>query len=237
MHTQSLLIKLLALFFFCTGILLTGCSTKGHVPDTGYLEQPERMTKSKKYPFNRQWFDASVNWTAFDKVYIAPVDIDHLKHLSWWQKASLRNDLNLSAEKLAHYTRLHFKEAFNASNGRFTVVNKPGPKVLVIELAIVELVPTKAWLNTIEFAGMFMALDKGFTAIESRLLDGGNGKVIATVADGESGRNTLFSAADFTWWGHSRNTINYFAKSFEQVLADGWQGHVSSRSPFALITW
>ena len=198
MQKLSFLFKVTTLIFLCIVVLLTGCSTKGNVQDTGYLEQSERMTKSDKYPFNRQWFDTNVDWGAFDKVYISTVNIDHLKHLSWWQKASLNSDLNSSAEQLAVYTRGQFEDAFRNSNGRFTVVSAPGPDVLVIELAIVELVPTKAWLNTIEFAGVFMAFDKGFTAIESRMRDGGSGEVIATITDGESGRNTVFSTNDFT---------------------------------------
>lgn len=237
MKKQTFLIRSAALVFLAVSVMLSGCATKGHVPDTGYVKDPEQMTKSKKYPFNRQWFNAEVDWAAFDEVYIPPVNIDHLKHLSWWQQASLDGDLNKSAEELAHYTRVQFQDAFRKSKGRFTVVNAPGPNVLVIELAIVELVPTKAWLNTIEFAGAFMAFDKGFTAIESRMRDGGNGKIIATVADGESGRSTVFSGADFTWWGHTKNTIEYFAKTFEEVLADDWQQRVSSRSSFALVTW
>lgn len=234
---QSLFFKTSALIILFATVSMAACSNKGQVPNTGYLEDPGRMTASKRYPFNRQWYDSNVNWAAFDKVYIPPVDIKHLKHLSWWQKASLDSDLNRSAEELARYTRVQFQDAFRNSKGRFSVVNAPGPNVLVIEIGIVELVPTKAWLNTIEFAAAFMAFDKGFTALESRMRDGGTGKVIATIADGESGRTTLFSGADFTWWGHSKNTIEYLAKTFEEVLDDGWQGRVSSRSSFALVTW
>ncbi len=43
-------------------------------------------------------------------------------------------------------------------------------------------------------AEMFMASEKGFTAIKSQMRDVGNGKVIAMISDGESGRKTLISA-------------------------------------------
>lgn len=237
MQNHSYLYRFVTFGFLVITIMLGGCSNKGKVADTGFLEDPQRMTSSDKYPFNRQWFDTTIDWSKYHHVYIPPVNIDHLKHLSWWQKASLDTDIKASAEQFALYTRNQFIEAFNQSNGRFSVVNAPGPDVLVIEVAIVELVPTKAWLNTIEFGAMLMAFDKGFTAIESRMRDGGTGQVVATLADGESGRATVFSTADFSWWGHSKNTIEYLAKTFEEVLADGWQGRVSSRSSFALITW
>lgn len=97
------------------------------------------------------------------------------------------------------------------------------------------VIPATVWLDAIDYVQNYQVFEQGYTAVESRMRDGGSGKVIATVEVGEGGRGS--SGPGFTWWGHSRSTIKYFAQTFENIVADGWQERVSSRSPFTLVTW
>lgn len=216
-----------------------GCSTHQSKPGkSGYLKSTEQMARSKELPFYREWHDSDVNWKQFTKVYIAPVDTSHIEHMTWWQKASFDRDLQKGRNEAANYMHRQFEKAFSKnSNGHFTLVDQPGPGVLTIETAITELVPSKAWLNTVESLSIFVTTSKGTIAMESRIIDGSTGKTIATVADTKNGRTTVFSGADFSWWGHSKNAIDSWATDFEAVIAKGWNGRVKARSEFALITW
>lgn len=233
------LLKPVTIAATCMFVFLSGCSTHQSKPGkTGYLKQTEQMSTSKNLPFHREWYDSEVNWNSFKKVYIAPVDTSHLEHASWWQKMSLNRNLDKGRNEVGNNMHKQFVHAFSkGSKGRFVVVDKPGPDVLTIETALTELVPTKAWLNTLEAVTIFVPFSKGLTAMESRMIDGSTGKIIATVADTKQGRISVFSGADFTWWSHARNAIDSWALDFEKVVATGWQGRVKARSEFALVTW
>ena len=228
--------RLPAITLAAVALLAVACQS---VPDAGFVEQPERMTHNGNFPFKKEWYSEDVDWKRFDSVYIAPVDTTHLLQMNWWQKASLKGDVDQQdAHELGRYARMQLVKRFmKDEKQRFRVVRTPGPNTLVIELSIVEIVPTKVWLNVAEYAGIMAAFDKGYTAIESRWRAGEDGPVIATIADGMGGRATLLSANDVTWWGHSKNAFDEWARVFVAVADSGWKERVRGRLPVALVTW
>ena len=226
-----------------SAILLTlvafaiGCAHA--TPNSGFIEEPGQLSHSEDFPFKKEWYAQDIDWSGLRSVYIAPVDTKHLQHMSWWQSASLKGHVtSAQVEELGNDLRARMRNAFEQDeNKRFTVVSTPRADTLVIELAIVELAPTKAWLNAVEYASLGTALSKGYVAIESRWRKGPGGPAIATIADGMSGRPSLASAADLTWWGHARNAFGAWSQQFVQVADTGWSERVRGRSPVALVTW
>lgn len=206
-------------------------------PDAGFISDPSRMGYDKDLPFNRVWYDKGVDWDSYNKVVVAPVNITYLLEMDWWQKSSLAgNDQN--ANEIATYLRQQIIKAFEKqdSENRFQVVSQRGPNTLVLELALIEVTPTKAWLNaaSLMFVG---ALDTGTAAIEGRMRDGSTGEVIYLLADRQMGKASLVSAKDFTWWSHAKAVCNEWAKIMVKELNAKVGERVKPQATFTLKPW
>ncbi len=194
----------------------------------------------KKFDFQREWHDPDFNWTGLQSVYVAPVNTDYIQQMTWWQKASFagKKEIQQAKPKLAAYMRQQFIDAFrNDHNNRFRVVDNPGSDTLIIQSAITELVPNKAWLDTLEMATLLMTFSKGKIAFESRMQQGPNGDVIATIADSRTGKADLLNVKDFTWWGWAKDDMQIWAKQVEEVVNGGWQNRVKHPFPVTLKVW
>ena len=129
----------------------------------------------------------------FSKVYFAPVAVGNLSRQGWWesQSAVTQRQLNTDANKLAKNFRQALANAAHSQSGRrLTVVKQPGPDTLIIETAITELVPAKAYWNAaataagfvVPGAGLLSAAGSGTITVEGRVRDGNNGNLAATSA-------------------------------------------------------
>jgi len=226
----------------CLGALLIssmvmGCRAKT-LPDAGFLDQPQLLQANDKIPFNAAWIKEDADLLSYTKVYVAPVDTTHLLKLDWWQRASLEpGDQQKWADDLANYFRDKMKAQFTDDDpNKYQVVDTPDDQTLIIELAIVEVIPTKVWLNTIGYlvAG---AVDQGETGFEGRLRDGKTKRVIAEFKDHEYGQIDLVSVRDLEWDGHSRHTLQGWSDELEEVFYRQPDQIVSGMSPVTLMPW
>jgi hypothetical protein len=226
----------------CVGALvcsafMTGCRAKA-LPDAGFVEQPQLLQSNSKIPFNAAWIKDDADLLSYKKVYIAPVDTTHLLKLDWWQKASLEpGDQQKWADELAIYFRDKMKAQFTDDDpNKYQVVDAPDDETLIIELAIVEVVPTKIWLNAIGYivAG---AVDQGETGFEGRLRDGKTKRVIAEFKDHEYGQMDVVSVRDLEWAGHSRHTLTGWSDELEEICYRQPDEVVSGMSPVTLLPW
>ena len=129
------------------GSILMGCRAKA-LPDSGFLDQTQLLQSNKDIPFNAAWIKEDADLLSYKKVYVAPVDTTHLLKLDWWQKAALApGDQQKWADELANYFRDKMKAQFTDGDAnKYQVVDAPDDETLIIELAIVEVVPTKTGL-------------------------------------------------------------------------------------------
>jgi Protein of unknown function (DUF3313) len=214
-----------------------GCRAKA-LPDSGFLERPDLVKPDSKLPFNAAWIKDDADLLGYKKVYIAPVDTTHLLKLDWWQKAAIApGDQQQWAADLAVYFQEKMKAQFSDDDqNRYQVVDTPDNETLIVELAIVEVVPTKVWLNAIGYA-LLGAVDQGETGFEGRLRDGKTKQVIAEFKDHEYGQFDVVSVRDLEWAGHSRHTIKIWADQLEDICYLPPDGTVSSMSPVTLMPW
>jgi hypothetical protein len=226
-----------ALSAFLVTSMMMGCRAKA-LPDAGFLDQPQLLQADKKIPFNAAWIKDDADLLSYKKVYVAPVDTTHLLKLDWWQRASLEpGDQQKWADELANYFRDRMKAQFSDDDpNTYQVVDTPDDETLIIELAIVEVVPTKVWLNAIGYivAG---AVDQGETGFEGRLRDGKTKKVIAEFKDHEYGQFDLVSVRDLEWAGHSRHTLQRWSDELEEICYRQPDQVVSPMSPVTLLPW
>jgi hypothetical protein len=213
-----------------------GCRAKPGL-DAGFIQDPQVLQKNDKVPFDRYWANPSFDLRSYSKVYVAPVDTQHLLKGSWWDRTSLSNSQKDEANVLGPRFQSAVKESFGKYDDRkYEVVEAPQADAMIVELALVELVPTKVWLNAITeiVAGAF---DQGSTSFEGRIRDGKTGTVIAEFKDREFGQMSIISVADLEWWAHAKHTIDHWAEQLPEVTNRKPDEEVSNTSTVTLRPW
>lgn len=247
---NNLLIRLL---LSVSAILSCGCQMfkADPLPPSGFNKDTHAMTEQhERFPFNRVWVspELTANREHYTKVFVAPVNTDYLGKMDWLDKQNTKSDAQLKkdVEEIAQYTQAAFVKAFGDDpHHRLQVVSAAGPDTLVLEMAIVKLVPSKAWFNAaataagfvVPGAGLLDAAGKGDVAIEARIRDGATGTVLATMADNESAQTALVNIAELTWYDTAKDSINGWSKEMVQLINSPVTEKVSGQSPFALFTW
>lgn len=206
----------------------------GFLADAGGHMQPEGCA-----PFHRVWYDRAAPWAEYDRLMVEPVDTAHLAPRGAWDQVSLAGLVGEPAEDAAAaavYLREAVVRAVAATDGGLELAEAPGPRTLLLELALVELVPTKVWLNLLTYAALWTGVDRGSVAIEARLRDATTGAVVATLADRERGPIAPFSVADLTWYAHARNICDDWAAQLVASL-DAPGADVADAWPVTLRPW
>jgi len=231
-----------ALAAVCAGAGLatcSGCKSPPAQPTAfiGGAEGLEQVVEIKSY--HRSWAKRDADWSRFKKIYVAPVSVKYLAQRAGWQKASFAESDRQGVEELAAFTREAFIAAHraNKNTNALEVADGPDDATLVLEMAITELVPTKAWLNSISTAAIGWAPDKGLIAMEARLRDGRSREIIAVFADREQGKESLFNAKNFTWYSHARSIIEEWAAQSVEITNAGEGEAVSDSPAFELKAW
>ncbi len=203
----------------------------------------ENLTHSPKYPFQKVWFKDNVDWSRYTEIHIAPVNTNHLLAMDWWKKVERGAWVEEDVEKLAQYTRNTFQEAFGEDEKRrFTVVEVPGPRTLIGEIALVEVVPSKVTLNLIGYAPFVgtaakllrSTTSKSSVAFEARVRDGDTGEIVALFADREWEKAAPVNVKDLTWYGHAESILWEWAHQFVKVANRKSGEAVKDSEPFTL---
>ena len=183
----------------------------------------------------------------FSKVYFAPVAIGNLSRQGWWesQSAVTQRQLETDARKLAAHFRRALINAAKNDSGRLTVVSQPGPDTMIIEAAITELVPAKAYWNAaattagfvVPGAGLLGAAGSGTITVEGRLRDGNNGKLVANFRDRMKDKMAFVNIDSYTWYGGSEANLEEMAGNIARVINAKPGTIVSQPSPITLVTY
>ena len=230
-----------------------GCKT-ATAPDAGFLQQSEKMTPQReRFPFQRVWVKPGVQKENYNYIVISPVNTQYLMENTGWKAANPGNiDLEKSASEMAEYTEQTFREAFqNDTRPGVRLTDKPGPRTIVLELAIVELAPSKAVLGALSLASPAFGTEVGVAlgaasaapggkpsvAIEGRLKDGATGETLIMFADRQESQMHIIDLKAVTWWGHAKDIIKDWADQCVQVAKTPKDYQVKDRSFFTLKPW
>lgn len=223
--------------------LLAACSNFG---------SPSAKNTSRAQFLDEVWVSPALKGKAphelFSKVYFAPVSVGNLKRQGWWtaQSAVKQQQLDADARKLARHFKQSLEQAARNDPGRrLSVVGAPGPDTLVVEMAITELVPAKAYWNAaattagfvVPGAGLLGAAGSGAIAIEGRALDGNTGKVLATFRDRMQDRMAVINVNSYTWYGGSEKNLEDIAVKTARVLNADAGVVVKQSAPVTLISY
>ena len=231
-------------------LMISACSTarKGQeaalsaapAEDTEFSQSADKMKEDPNRPFHRIWYDPRANSTHFTSVYVAPVNTDYLKTMSWWNQASvagLGTDRDKDVKEIADYFRASAQKAIKEDpKHRYEVVDVATDNTLVLEMAIIELVPTKVWLNSMTqlFVG---AWNHGTIAFEGRVRDGKTQEIIVAFADRQHGDSGIVSSDDYSWWAHAHEVMDDWSQDIVNSSNASPDEKVQHSLPFDATPW
>ena len=215
-------------------------------PNSGYNRSTASTTTRAAF-LQQTWVDAKYRGKAineqFSSVYIAPVNTSYMEKQTWWQQQGERKgQIAKDSAEFAVKMRTQFNQAIvNYPGKHMALANGPGPGVLVIELALVELVPSKAYWNAgatvIPGAGLLLVAGVGSIAMEGRARDGKNNQIIATFKDRRNDKAAPVNIGSYTWYHGAETNVADWAAEFAELLNTP-PGHVVKRaSAVTLKPW
>jgi hypothetical protein len=248
--------KILLTICLLAGLTFAGCKA-GEVPNTSFNPHPELMSKDANVPFQRTYWNDKFDPRAYNKIVIAPVNTDYLATENSWESFNLAN---LDKEKLkkeiadmADYTQKSFIKAFTDDpNHRFTVVDTAGPNALVLETALVQVVPSRTVLGvvgcvspgiaaTVGMAGGAASksqdVGKGVVAIEGRFRDGRTNEIIGMFADCEHPKSAIIDLKALNWWAPAKAIIDDWSRQLVEAANAPPGTPVKGSSTFELLVW
>lgn len=225
-------------------LALAGCkAAPGR--SAGFVDDA-RMTKPGDLPFQKAWVDPAVDWQRYRKIQVAPVDTTHLLGMEWAKQVDKKEKVREDAARIALYAQETFRRAFREeAEHRFEVVDLADAETVVLEFALVEIIPSKIGLNTLcyaPFVGTAVRIFRGMkhrstVAFEARVRDGATGAVIAQFADREAEKAALINVKDVTWYGHAESIVAEWARQFTRVFNRKPGEAVKDSEPFTLKPW
>ncbi|KAB2640026.1 MAG: DUF3313 domain-containing protein [Verrucomicrobia bacterium] len=232
---------------------LTSCQIFDAKPaaDSGYNRSTAQINTRAQF-LQHTWVAKAYRGKAindhFSAVYIAPVNTRYMAKQSWWQNQTnaRQGELTRDTQQIASQMRGRFKqEVANYPGGHLKLATSPGPGVLVLELALVELVPSNAYWNAgataagfvIPGASLLSAAGSGSIAIEGRARAGASHQVIATFKDRRADKIAPINIGSFTWYHGAEGNIADWAAEFAELLNTPPSHIVKRPSPVTLKPW
>ncbi|MHC4223717.1 MAG: DUF3313 family protein [Planctomycetota bacterium] len=227
---------------------LIGCKSAPAKP-AGFVDS-SRLQKLDDLPFHLAWRNPEGDFAPYNKIYIAPVDTSHLLQMDWWQggEAGAASDFEKDVVEIAEGIRKHLKKVFNEApegvENRYTVVEEPkGADTLVLEFAIVQIIPSKA---SLEAAGWVMPFGSGIllgqfnkstAAMEGRFLDANSKKILLAFADREGEQMRPVDLAGFTWYSHAKGIMEDWAVQLIKVANQKPGQVIEDTKTYTIAPW
>ena len=250
----------------CAALMLAACASTEKMeekvlaaspaPDSGFLENADKMAPHpERAPFDRIWWAPDFSWSHYDKMYVAAVDTHHVLGMSIWEQINIRSiDVKQDIADIALEFHQDVEKAFQDDPAHhFEILQDPkriDDKTIVIQLALVELVPNKAALGVLGTAAWAAPLtigiplgtvaaftDQGSISFEGRARDGGTGDVVAMCADREIGPMRVVDFRSMTWYGSAREIIDQWSSQLVELANTPRDVQVKHSAYFTLSPW
>lgn len=242
-------VRACALISFCiVAAGLVGCKT-GEAKDAGFVDKSD-MVKDPSLPFQRSWEKPGLDKSRYTKLYVAPVNTDYMLNKTEWQEGMHKDDFERDLTMLATFTREAIMKAFREDpNHRMQILDVPStdPDVLVVEVAIVEVVPSKVLLNAMGYLpfGVGLAInltrlvadDVSTCAMETRIRDASTQEIVEKMADREAQQVAPVTVRGLTWYSNAETIITQWANQLVKVTDRKPGETVEGVDPVTLQPW
>ena len=214
-----------------SAVVAVGCKSDP-TWDAGFIEDPRILREGSELPFHRWWVSDAYDVASYEKMLVKPLVTRTLRDVKGWDAATLEFDRTAAVRTLARTARRTLSDAFDGVDGRLRSTPRLAERTLVLELALIELRPTKSWFNVLGYLITRLSFDKGRVAMEARVTDAATGELLMAFADREAGKATFFSVDDLTWYGHAESIFEDWAAQIAEVVATGPGAEVSDSATF-----
>ena len=228
--------------------VLVGCRA-APAPSAGFADA-KLMKPDPNVGFNKFWRKPGVEWSRYNQIYVAEVNTSYMLKTTDWQKGERKAEIERDIRGLAVRARGTLIKAFRDDpHHRFRVVDQPTPDghTLVLEAALIEIVPSKVVLNVLGYAPFFVgtgitvartvANDQSTAAFEARVRDARSKEILLLAADREGQQVTIVNLRGLTWYGDIEGIIGEWAKQSVR-LANAKPGEkVAAMETFRLLPW
>jgi hypothetical protein len=233
--------------FMLVAALLSGCASTGtptpaKTPErSGFLSNYELLKPIEGGDGAQAWRSQDVDWKKYDKVLIERIQV--------FIKPDSENK-GIDPTDLKMLTDYFYQALVKELEPTTQIVDKAGPDVIGLRIAIVNLVPTKYALSIAGTLTPYAFVAEaasgpasgrpagstpylGETGIEAQVLDGGSGRVLAEFADNRFGKKyDLDTSKDAT--GAAKQWVNGYVDSFTtwsyaKQAFDQWAGLLKKR--------
>jgi hypothetical protein len=207
---------------------LAACKAKPAEP-AGFVVDKD-MSKHADLPFHRAWRNPKGDLQRYSRIHVAPVATSHLMEMDWWKQgeagtvSKFKEDVDKIAVRCREMVVAMYRDPPEGVKNRYAVVDEPkGNDTLVLELAIVEIVPSKATLEALSWVMPFgtgvllTPLNTSTAAMEGQFRDADTGDVLLAFADREGEKARPVDLAGFTWYTHAGAIMKDWAKQLVQV--------------------
>ena len=216
---------------------LAGCSTTRQAGESeknfsGFLGDYSPLHRGKKDEANFIYIAPAVNWRKYTRIYILPIEL--------WKSGEPDTPLGRMSPENQQLLVNYFHTAMvDALEKNFTIVNQPGPDVLVIHAAVTEARESRPVLNLVSSVvpmALLVSYGKqtitgtgtgvGLVRVEADFTDGQTGQRVAAAVDARAGTKALRTKFDHTW-GDVQLAFEWWAARVDERLIKLKAGYVS----------
>ncbi|MBN1586474.1 MAG: DUF3313 family protein [Candidatus Omnitrophica bacterium] len=231
----------LLFILLCLG--LSACSFKAKpAPSAGFVSE-EQLLEDERFPFHKAWMAEGFSWDNYSTIYIAPVNTRYLLEMDWIKEIGKGQIPEKDIPFVAETARQAFKMAFAQDRDhKYLVVEEAQSNSIILELALVEIIPNRAFLDTLSYGvpyagGLLRMGAKSRVAFEARLRDGRTNEVVAAFADREQEKASLVNLKNLAWYWQAQAIIEEWARQFVDIANAGEGETVKDSSFFELAPW
>ena len=232
-------------------VCLTGCSLLKAGPSdvTGFVPHPELLAEHReRAPFHGYWVaDPAAHERlrlSLRKVYLRPVstDIATARYRTPGGGEGKRDRVE-EVEELARYFRERVRLAILAhGNPEFQVANEPQADALPVELALVDVEPTRPAVNlagtaagfVVPGGGLIKTFGGGFVAMEGMVTDPVDAAVLEAFRDREGSKKAPATIKDYRRYHHIRVALDDWADQLAELLCTPAGHRVEDSLPFSI---
>ena len=206
-------------------MVLGGCATQPATVQSGPGAETidGNLYKVDNSRVDESYIDPTVDFSRFDKIFIARLDVSDVKVVELRQTSARRVNWDLSENELAMLQQIYAvsmnEQIFE--EGGYEHTTEKGENVLLLRIALKEIAPT-APFDTKNNRGIgrqaYYTEGSGTLTIKGVLQDGGSGEIIGLFSDEEESNDFWGQNDRFNNMRDVKNIFNSWAKLFRAKL-------------------
>ncbi|MBL8897654.1 MAG: DUF3313 family protein [Planctomycetes bacterium] len=220
-------------------ILATSCSETAKQPEApadDFLGFGGQLAPVEDSVWDQSWRAPDVKWQGWTELHVAPIVAEHLGEAAWCSDCAL-DELPTKRAELAESFREKIELAFREDPLHvLEPVREVGAKTVVLEIAIVDVVPARSWFNARGAAPAGVS-GHGSIAIEGRILDGRTGRLLSTFADREDCAADLVSGANADWCCHAPLLFDRWSQRLVGLAHAAKEGRLGNTTAVPTHSW